>query len=134
MKKKIMEKWVKALRSGKYQRTEGNLKEKRKEKTSHCCLGVLCELYNTDRKKNKKKTLKEREYGKNISFDDELFELPKVVKDWAGMYNTNGSFITKTPQVATSIGQPYSSLAELNDSGSSFKVIATIIEDQWENL
>lgn len=43
MKKEIADKWVEALRSGKYKQTrEGVLRTK--DKKEYCCLGVLCKL------------------------------------------------------------------------------------------
>lgn len=56
MKQNIMKKWVKALRSGKYKQGYGTLKQYNGfEEVYHCCLGVLCELYNDEMRKNKKK-------------------------------------------------------------------------------
>lgn len=40
MKKSIMTKWVKALRSGEYKQGFGYLCNE----GNHCCLGVLCEI------------------------------------------------------------------------------------------
>lgn len=40
MNKTIKKQWVKALRSGKYEQTEGCLKDK----NGYCCLGVLCDI------------------------------------------------------------------------------------------
>lgn len=42
MNKKVKEKWIKALRSGKYKQTRmGVLRTKR---NAFCCLGVLCDV------------------------------------------------------------------------------------------
>ena len=43
MKKNIADKWVAALRSGKYKQTKHSLKDEH----GYCCLGVLCEIRNT---------------------------------------------------------------------------------------
>jgi hypothetical protein len=40
VKKELKKKWVKALRSGKYNQTTSSLKDY----NSYCCLGVLCEV------------------------------------------------------------------------------------------
>ncbi len=40
MKRKLAQKWVAALRSGKYNQTTGRLKDE----IGYCCLGVLCEI------------------------------------------------------------------------------------------
>lgn len=44
MKKEIADKWVAALRSGKYVQGTESLRDNGK----HCCLGVLAELYNSE--------------------------------------------------------------------------------------
>lgn len=50
MNKKLMQKWVKALRSGKYEQARGELYNKTCD--SYCCLGVL---YKEVRGKNPRK-------------------------------------------------------------------------------
>lgn len=130
MNKNVMKKWVKALRSGKYKQGQRVLKQTNGEgKTSHCCLGVLCELYNDQMRKNKKKTLSEKiQHGIHyINKCDE--KLPEIVKEWAGLYNDIGSF-KDSPESF----EYYNGLSDMNDLGCSFKKIATIIEKQWENL
>lgn len=42
MKKRIKVKWLKALRSGKYEQGHGVLHSL--EKNNYCCLGVLCKI------------------------------------------------------------------------------------------
>ena len=46
MNQKIKERWVKALRSGKYKQGKGWLRKSSgpKKKSEFCCLGVLCDL------------------------------------------------------------------------------------------
>jgi hypothetical protein len=41
MNKKWKEKWIAALRSGKYKQGHGALKKN----NNYCCLGVLCDIY-----------------------------------------------------------------------------------------
>ena len=128
-----MKKWVKALRSGKFKQGQGTLKQyDRKGNAQHCCLGVLCELYNKDMKKNKKKMLPEKvcdndsDFSHGYSrFGGKKEDLPKEVKDWAGMSSSLGNF-----------DDPFSQpcLADLNDTGQKFKTIADIIEKNYENL
>ena len=129
MKQNIMKKWIKALRSGKYKQGEGTLKQyDSKGNAQHCCLGVLCELYNQEMRKNKKKTIPEKIYDNdsNFSFGYTRFDricdgLPKSVMYWSGVRNTIGQFETEN-------------LADLNDTGRKFKTIAGIIEKNWEVL
>ena len=134
MKQNIMKKWVKALRSGKFKQGAGTLKQfNSKGQAQHCCLGVLCELYNTTMKKNKKKILPEKVYDNDSDFSHgycrfggKKEDLPKEVKDWAGMNDNLGRFYLSDDH--------YEYLADLNDCGRKFKTIADIIEKEWKNL
>lgn len=113
-----MKKWVKALRSGKYKQGTETLKQYNSNgEAKHCCLGVLCELYNNDMKKSKKKTL-------NITIVDCC--LPEKVKEWSGIKSSYGKFYGEEDLPAP--------LADLNDNGKKFKTIADIIEKHYENL
>ena len=131
MKKEVAKKWVKALRSGKYKQGKGYLKQfNSKNEPKHCCLGVLCELYDQQMKKNHKKTLHSEhllstEDVEFIRFNKHDGGLPKVVREWANMINPLGEFI-KNDRVQY--------LADLNDDGKKFSTIANIIEKNVENL
>lgn len=129
-----MTKWIKALRSGKYKQGTGTLKQyNRKGQAEHCCLGVLCELYNQEMRKNKKKTIPEKicDNDSDFSFGYTRFDgscdgLPKSVRDWSGVKDTIGRF--KDAKFNAD------NLADLNDTGRKFKTIANIIEENWEKL
>lgn len=134
MKKEIAKKWVKALRSGKYKQGKTYLKQVYYNgQAHHCCLGVLCELYNNTMKKksitvwNRKKTLSTQISSKTstepnyVTFNGKAGELPGVVMEWAGINSPLGNF------------EIYS-LADLNDRGATFESIANIIEKNVENL
>ena len=126
MKKKIMEKWVKALRSGEYKQGEGNLCD---SKNNFCCLGVLTELFIQEKhKKTKNGKIKYGWEEKNgfLIFEGETLFLAKQVMKWSGM-NTNSGTI-KTNSLA------YKSLANLNDKKFSFKELADIIERNYLEL
>ena len=116
MKKTIAEKWVKALRSGKYAKTKGLLcKVAKNGNKSYCCLGVLTELY------NKEHIDKESLDGESLSYS---------VSNWAGMRSRVG-------MIAGSGHYSGKTLADLNDcdqSKRSFMRIADIIEGDVENL
>ena len=136
MKQIIMKKWVKALRSGKFKQGAGTLKQfNSKGQAQHCCLGVLCELYNKEMKKNKKKMLSETTWNNDSDFSHgycklggKKEDLPKDVMKWAGISNSMGAFTTDNP-----IYDQYN-LADLNDTGRKFKTIANIIEKNYEQL
>jgi len=136
MKQNIMKKWVKALRSGKYKQGKHTLKQyNSKGQAQHCCLGVLCELYNDEQKKNKKKTLSEEvlydhkdfpygftKFGENKFFSS-CSVLPYEVMKWAEM-KTSVGILPELPD----------NLADQNDNGAKFKTISNIIEKFWEVL
>jgi hypothetical protein len=131
MNKRVMKKWIKALRSGKYKQGKGYLKQfNSKNEPRHCCLGVLCELYDQQMKKNHKKTLFtehmiDSETVEFISFNKHDGGLPKEVREWANMINPCGEFINK---------DRVEYLSDLNDDGKKFSTIADIIEKNVENL
>ena len=140
MRKDVAKKWVEALRSGKYKQGEGHLKQfNKKEEPRHCCLGVLCELYNDTMRKNHKKTLntQTQEFYDSFNFDNTRgivtfngkdSSLPVEVKNWAGISDPLGlgTFydVNEQPQC----------LADLNDIGKKFSTIANIIEENIDNL
>jgi len=112
MKKEIKEKWLTALRSGKYKQGTGCLKD---SKDCFCCLGVLTDLY-----------AKEHDIkwdGGVLQGDTDLeYELPtRKVVDWAGLHSDD-------PGITVDGVEQY--LAEFNDHGNSFNIIADIIENQ----
>lgn len=116
MKKKIADKWIKALRSGKYEQTENALCKDGK----YCCLGVLCELA----AKEKVCKISKPDSNNIVSFDDNFGLIPRSVAWWSGMKSRDGKRKGKRKE-----------LADLNDySGYSFKRIANIIEKEYKDL
>lgn len=116
MNKVIADKWIKALRSGKYKQGTGRLRDD----NQFCCLGVLCDI-------SKKGKWNKTHYkiGNNVS----VAMLPKEVANWAEMKSTDGSFELKGEYDKSK------KLWSLNDNlGESFTQIAFIIEKEWENL
>jgi hypothetical protein len=131
MKKDIAKLWTKALRSGKYKQGKHTL---RNHDNSFCCLGVLCDLYNKEQKKKKKKTLDVIKIncqieGKCYKYGPATSYLPVVVKKWAGMKTTKGEFF---------LNDYAYNLAGFNDgdydTAKSFKSIAKIIDDNVDQL
>ena len=136
MKKEVAKKWIKALRSGKYKQGYDCLKQTylKKNKTYHCCLGVLCELYNEQMAKSKKKKLDDvvDKHGLH-SFDKKIEILPDSVMKWSGL-DGNTAHFNKIISYDIGPDADYTSLAAMNDLGCSFKKIADTIEKEWENL
>lgn len=145
MKKAIAEKWVAALRSKKYRQGKQLLKSKSPAGVvRHCCLGVLCELYQNDRRRKKMKPMPVGSFfpdggvydtgvprnSRICEFDSNYGSLPYRVMRWAGMKSDDGSFDTDVPFNESSADN----LAYLNDNGAKFAEIADIIEDRVKEL
>lgn len=111
-------KWVKALKSGRYKRTTGTLRDKK----GYCCLGVACEIA----VKNKIIEAGELTASDCYYYDGEENFLPPAVITWLGLRDQKGTF---TPKNKTD-----TSLDVLNDGGKTFKQIAKIIESEPEGL
>lgn len=108
MDKKIKQKWLKALRSGKYK--QGKYQLRRED--SFCCLGVLCDIHS----KEQGISWEESTSGTNeISENSGNFEilLPPKVELWSGLANNDvlRQLVSKN-----------------DDEGASFKEIADIID------
>jgi len=126
MNKEIAKKWVQALRSGKYKQGREVLHRKENGKDTYCCLGVLCDLYQQDRRSKKKKGLAVDNKYDTITYDGFDTVLPCVVLKWAGMETANGMLNYEDMDA---------NLVYLNDEKrSSFKTIANVIEKNVENL
>jgi hypothetical protein len=125
MNKKIANKWAKALRSRKYKKGQGALCQKDANgNKKHCCLGVLCELYQKDKVNGG--DLHIGDYG-YLTYNDEDAQLPFEVKKWAGMSTYDG-------RIDHGDGI---SLSQLNDSkkiNRPFHKIADIIDRYWDRL
>ncbi len=118
MKLEIAQKWIAALRSGKYKGTKGTLKRSEEDDTNprYCCLGVLCELYNQEHKT-----------------PCDMYEdtLPSNVQKWAEMKTEEGEYGYDKDgyRIASQ------SLTYQNDKAKrGFKGIANIIERHVKDL
>lgn len=90
MNPEVKKLWVEALRSGKYTQETHCLKREINGLTIHCCLGVLCELYQQYQAPDviwaSEANMTER------GFLGEVFGLPDVVRDWAGLVKAKECF------------------------------------------
>ena len=129
MNPEVKQKWIDALRSGKYE--QGS--EKLRSVEGYCCLGVLCDLYAKEKENqwefcgNEETNLQRHDYW---YFDGEGEFLPFTVSDWAGL-NTNN------PKMRIVVEDDYigeyfdtDEIANLNDSGYTFSKLADLIEEQ----
>lgn len=101
-------KWIKALRSGKYEQGTGYLKTTHVNdigeiSSTYCCLGVAGEICGV------KMSEKGKGFLTNYSFPD-IHKIPKSIQG----VPANNSLVKK--------------LANMNDEGKSFKYIASYIE------
>ena len=112
MNPQIKQKWVDALRSGEYQQTQNRLHDE----NGFCCLGVLCDLY---LKENQLEWEPSTHYKNVYVFQDMATILPLSVMKWVGVGEGNPL-----------VNDGDSSLAELNDKGSTFIEISNVIEHQ----
>ncbi len=108
MNKKLKKKWVQALRSGKYEQARSFLVVNRTGdfKPQFCCLGVLCDINNmTSVHKN---------------------GFTKVLRS-----NSEGGVLSSKGLVQVGLtNKEQGTLANMNDTGSTFGEIATYIEDR----
>ncbi len=77
MKKALKAKWLKALRSGRYEQATGKLKS---TDGGYCCLGVLCNVMGAKWKLDDDAELKPYFDGRPIGVDDEFFLRPAFLK------------------------------------------------------
>lgn len=112
MKKEVADRWVEALRSGKYEQGRRALRKG----DTYCCLAVLCDISGIS-------DWRHPEYGGNSEYDYVTDLLPRSVMDFAGMKSNGGDYSIENQ-----------SLAYQNDSGTDFHAIANIIEQNWQEL
>lgn len=103
MNPEIKQKWVAALRSGKYVQGKGTLKRNNEDGTAkYCCLGVICQELNIVNKKMKDLT----------SFDGCIGILSQRIRELTGVLDLEMNVLTN-----------------MNDAyGKSFSQIADYIE------
>lgn len=128
--KRVIRKWVKALRSGDYRQGRNYLsvKNKTNDNFRHCCLGVLCEIAPKSLKLEptiitaEDGTTNVLGYGKAKDYS----VLPKEVIDWAGLPDFN-------PDVKESPNDKWGqNLSHFNDARKyNFNQIADLLEDNF---
>lgn len=128
MKKEIAKRWVKELRSGKWNKGFNSLcVEDDNGECSFCCLGVLTEMYIEE--KNKELPENKRLYWyrsgnykfRELLFDGCVIHLHPDVINWSGMQSSFGDYLGDT-------------LINLNDTTSDFTKVANAIEKHWKEL
>lgn len=114
MNQQIKEKWLEALRSGKYK--QGSFRLRKSEGNRFCCLGVLCDLYFEDHDED----WVEGVYGWEANEIGEMYVLPRRVMEWADLDDCNPGMYTS-----------FVPISELNDIQEyEFEELADLIEEQ----
>lgn len=126
MKKDIKDKWVSALRSGKYKQGTGYLIKSSNAggQCKHCCLGVLCDLYLQEHDVElswNSEVISDTEVLNVASLYGTEFVLPYQVQEWAGLHE---------PSPCVEYCGHDEMLSELNDyERLDFNGIADLIEE-----
>ena len=108
-----------ALRSGKYQQHVSALTNR--TQTAFCCLGVACEISGLGEWKsddNRVEFTSQNEYS--------VASLVPAVQAWLGFRDRFGTFFGQY--------NDKDSLANLNDSGAPFEIIANVIDSEPRGL
>ncbi len=130
MNLEIKEKWVAAIRSGKYKQGKRRLK-----KINHltgdleyCCLGILCEIHAEET------GIDFHLSNGNFMYYNHGTFLPEIVIDWAGLPKENHNIdiegLSPDTLVVVERDGRQTNLAYLNDNVLDFEGIAGIIEEQ----
>ena len=131
MNPEVKQKWIGALRSGKYE--QGS--EKLRGHQGYCCLGVLCDLYSQEKNTEWEfRGYDETDYKPQDYwyFDGESEFLPDSVREWAGMSCKNPSVRVDVTGDEDEDDWFYNDeIANLNDSGYTFKELSNVIEQQF---
>lgn len=127
MKKSIAKRWIKALRSGEYEQGREVL---RTSDGKFCCLGVLADMYRKERKKGWDAVVKDPTGGdaKGTNY----YYPSEAVCEWAGLNEYKG-----TPRGGVRLergSRAFGNLAQMNDEGCTFNMIADMIEKHVEKL
>lgn len=132
MNPEVKQKWIDALRSGKYE--QGS--EKLRSVTGYCCLGVLCDLYaqehDTQWEFRGYDELSDESNPHPMDywyFGDKSEFLPEPVMDWAGLKTFNPVMRVEVDEECTSSHHD-AYITNLNDSGYTFNDLSNMIEDQ----
>jgi hypothetical protein len=118
MDEDVKAKWLDALRSGEYEQAEGALHVIEGGKEKFCCLGVLCDLAVQE---GVDVTVRKEPGESSWKYDRENGVLPRSVQRWAGLDAENPSVFHEGD---------IDGIAALNDQGSTFDVLADLIEEQ----
>ena len=113
MKKEIADKWIKALRSGKYKQGRGRLNYHDKEL---CCLGVLCEVALSEGLDISKELETDADGTLSVySYDENPHYLPESIIKWADIKpcDNDRSFLAEMVSMNDDQDSTFHEIAEL---------------------
>lgn len=119
------QKWVEALRSGRFQQGQNQL---RRDDNTYCCLGVACELYHEATGQGE---WDDGQFCVNrfcVKGESSAFSLPSPVQQWLRINSPSGVIDPNLPKPRRQ------SLIRMNDLGKSFDEIADFIEANEDKL
>ena len=122
MREYVKDKWIAALKSGKYKQTRGCLNDG----NGYCCLGVLCEVFIAEGNVldvGTKGSVVTYNNGSVVTYNGEETYPPPDVLRWAGIQHVNG--------MASGVNY---SVTAVNDVAYSFTPSIEYIEQFWENM
>ena len=116
MREYVKNKWVEALRSGKYKQGRGQLNSENR----YCCLGVLCEVFIAEGG-----ALNVRHLARVTEYNGEATYPPAAVLQWAGICS-----------IAGQASSAEHSVAAVNDMSfiDGFTSSIEYIEKHWKNM
>lgn len=130
----LQRKWIEELKTTDKQQIEGYLCT---DDGRYCCLGILCEVLNLDKRVTHERvdcdSFVVEFYSPNSKVMSDKYQLPQHVHSIVNLSDELGRVIKHNVEhVTTEDG--YNCLADMNDSGISFKEIAEIIEVDPSNF
>jgi hypothetical protein len=130
MNPEIKARWTAALHSGEYGQAHNALRTDE----GYCCLGVLCDLAVKDEVIDE--AVKANMFDNDYAYNGTTSLLPQEVVAWAGLTGSNprvnADSLPEGAVFETGLGTEggIPTLANLNDGGTPFTVIADIIDAQ----
>jgi hypothetical protein len=119
MRESVKNKWVAALKSGKYKQGHGALHSIQDDNETFCCLGVLCEVFMDEGNGLDVG----RTQNNFVKYNGQTSYPPKEVREWAGMCHVSGRASNANYCVAA-----------INDTADSFTPSIEYIEQYWKNM
>lgn len=140
MKEDIKNRWVEALRSGKYKQGQNVLHQSYEgQNDSFCCLGVLCDLAAKDGAVHKSKSSTYDPKLSTYRYDTSASGLSSDMRTWSGVASSEGrinvTYEDNPLDIPFDDVRGYTFLSVLNDRQNfTFEEIANVIEHYWKEL